>query len=73
MVTRLGLEELKVNVVVAAAPVESRALTCSGLETWPDSRESDAGVRLTCATAFFLLEEPPPQPVSRAAGTTTKI
>jgi hypothetical protein len=62
MVARLGFEELNVNVVVAAAPVESTAFTCSGSETWPDSRESDAGVSVTWATAFFLLEEPPPQP-----------
>jgi hypothetical protein len=62
MVARLGFEELKVNVVVAAAPFESTAFTCSGSETWPDSRDRDAGVRETCATAFFLLEEPPPQP-----------
>lgn len=64
MVARLGLEELNVNVVVAAAPFESKAFTCNGSETCPDSRESDAGVRVTWATAFFLLEEPPPQPAN---------
>jgi len=68
IVTRLGLEELNVNVVVTFPPVEftavaARLATCPATsESVPDEHEGEH-VKVTCATVVaVLLEEPPPHP-----------
>src|SRR5690348_16443189 len=53
IVTRLGFEELKVNVVATAAAVESSAETES-CATCPETMETAAGVRFTTATVCFF-------------------
>src|SRR6185437_2175505 len=68
MLTRLGLEELKVKVVFTGVLDEFAADTVS-CATSPATMETDVGVRLTTATVF-LLEEPPPQPAIASSASS---
>jgi hypothetical protein len=66
IVARLLLAELKVKVVATGVPAE---FTAEALiwDTSPATSESVVGISETEATVVLLLEEPPPQPASRAA------